>query len=158
MSKTKFETLSWNQCFSLIDHYQPSDSTICSVLGISPDELQTARQMRSVGKFTPSANVDIERYKNLFETASVHTRPSADSTSETVTSTPRVKVAKKRGRKGNKILTAFAAVPTVPVPAEAFSVNQKVGLSSLRQAKRYGQPNVHVKMKNGTLMIWRDAN
>jgi len=157
MSKIKAETLTWNQCFALIDHYKPNDNTICSVLGVSADELQTARQMRSTGLFTAATNIDVEKYKNLFPTATVHTRPSTEPGTS-----PRVKIAKKRGRKGNKIQNAFLAVPAQPVPAEEFAEKNNVALSVLRQSKRFdktglGPVNVRMNRETKVLMIWRGA-
>lgn len=159
MSKIKAETLTWNQCFALIDHYKPTDSTICSALGVTPEELQTAKQMRSTGLFTPATNIDVERYKNLFPTATttVHTRPIVESEVS-----PLVKVAKKRGRKGNKIQKAFLAVPVEPVSAEKFAKDNNVALSVLRQSKRFdktglGPVNVRMNRETKVLMIWRGA-
>ncbi len=159
MSKTKIESLGWNQRFALIDHYNPTDVAICTAFGVTAGELQTARQMRTAGTFTPATDLDVEKYGNVFEGATIHTRPDADTKPETATK--RVKEAKKRGRKGDKIQAAFTAIPAGPVSAQQFAKQHNVSLAVLRQSKRFDKTDlgtVRVKMdKNKALMIWREV-
>jgi len=156
----KVDTLSWNQRFALIDRFKPADAVICEALGVSSEELQTARQMRSSGTFTSAVDMDVEKYSSLFGGATTHTRKPTNSTPETASK--RIREAKKRGRKGNKIQIAFMAVPTQPITASQFAKQHNVSMAVLRQAKRFDKTNIGgdvcVKMdKNKTLMIWREV-
>jgi hypothetical protein len=70
--------------------------------------------------------------------------------------------AKKRGRKGQKIHEAFAAIPVSPTPAEAFAAAHKVSMPVLRQSKRFdrtglGIVNVKKNRDSKVLMIWRNV-
>ena len=163
--------MTWNQRFALIDHYQPSDKQICSAFGVQQNELDTARQLRSTGQFIPASDVDVVSYASLFElptskegsTSIKRTSP----TSAPITATKRMPEPKKRGRKGDKIKNAFAAIPTTATPAEDFAQKRGVSLTVLRQSKRFDPQHdagkVHVKkvvMKEGeekVLAIWREG-
>lgn len=185
MSK-KFSTahLSWADRFSLIDHFQPSDTAIMDAFNLSKDELATARQLRDSGTFTASKTLDVEAYKGIFSSAdtstptktvhpSVKTPPSAGGNTSTShakpeSATKRVKTPQKRGRKGDKITTALLSATSTPVPVEAFMKQYGVSLAVLRQAKRFIEKmdaetqarigKVVVKQDKATkqLMIWRD--
>lgn len=75
---------------------------------------------------------------------------------------------KKRGRKGNKIITALYNAPTVPMPIEQYSIEQGVSINALRQHKRFYSQlpieeqqdigTIHIKQDRDTkvLMIWKD--
>ena len=68
----------------------------------------------------------------------------------------------KRGRKGNNITNAFAAIPSSPVSAETFATQHNVSIAVLRQSKRFdttglGPVNVRKDKSAGTLMIWRES-
>lgn len=166
MNKSK--SLSWNDRFALIDHFQPTDQMICETFGITYDELDTARSLRSTGTFTPSVNLDVESYKGLFKPSSTNIEPSVPTPRKDVNVTTNEKPLtaskknnppKKRGRKGNKIQKAFEAVTETPVPAEDFAKEHNVSLSVLRQNKRFdktGLAPIRVKKIEGKLMIWRD--
>lgn len=186
MSK-KFSTahLSWADRFSLIDHFQPSDTAIMDAFNLSKDELATARQLRDSGTFTASKTLDVGAYKGIFNSADAATVPtkttqpsiknpqaSGGSASTTHTkpesATKRSKTPQKRGRKGDKITNALLAATTTPVPVDAFMKQYGVSLAVLRQAKRFIEKmdaetqakigKVVVKQDKTTkqLMIWKD--
>lgn len=95
---------------------------------------------------------------------------SATSYVKPETATKKVKAPQKRGRKGDKIVTALQAVPTERVSVEEFCKQHGVSLAVLRQSKRFleqmtaeqraaiGKINVRQDKESRTLMIWRDPN
>lgn len=166
MAKT---TLNWNQRFALIDHYKPTDTEICSAFGVEQKELDTARALRNTGQFIAATDLDVASYSSMFTaktpTATSVSVPTATPSDAPMTATKSIKVPKKRGRKGDKIKNAFAAIPGDAVPAEDFAKTHGVSLTVLRQGKRFdpqpGTGKVHVKKvaKDGgdkVLCIWRD--
>ena len=62
----KPSSLSWNDRLALIKAYTPSDSVICNSLGVSQDELNTARDLESAGTFVATADLDVDSYGELF--------------------------------------------------------------------------------------------
>jgi hypothetical protein len=175
--------MSWPDRFALIQHYKPTDPQVCSTFGLSQDELDTARSLRDAGTFRASTNLDVAKYANVFTTdgsAPVATvaptiikgsgRSSKGATTFTKpeSSTKKVKVPQKRGRKGDKIAIALAAVPMTQTPVETFILQHGVSLAVLRQSKRFlakldpaivatiGRINVRQDKATKQLMIWRD--
>ncbi len=157
MSKTKTADilgLSWSARFAIIDHFKPTDSVICEVFGVDADELNTARELRGKNTIAVDTTIDVSVYDSFFNPKSRRT---------TTTHTPaRTATKTKRGKRGNKIDTAFQAVTPTPVPATTFATKHDVSLAVLRQAKRFdktGMSPVHVKKskESGELMIWREA-
>lgn len=79
------------------------------------------------------------------------------------------KEPKKRGRKGDKITTAFLSVSTVPVCANDFAEQHGISIAVLRQSKRFISTmdaniasqigNIIVKQDKSTkkLMIWKEV-
>lgn len=168
--------MSWSDRFALIDHFQPTDASVCAAFNLTQAELDTARSLRAQGTFVANPNLDVEKFKSVFTTgstpqpvtvtpkvptATVHARP------ESATKQP--KVPQKRGRKGNKITSALQAVPTTPMSVDTFIQQHGVSLAVLRQAKRFVEKmdttdaakvgNVMVRQDKVTkqLMIWREA-
>jgi len=155
--------LNWSDRFALIDRYKPTDENICSALGVSNDELVTARQLRGAGTIQPSTDLKVENYASMFSGMSVAAKaskapvvsstPAATSKKSTATShtksssgkkanapttaTKAVREPKKRGRKGTNIAEAFVAIPSTPVPVEEFASKNNVSLNVLRQSKRF---------------------
>lgn len=174
MSKTKQTVSGWTNRFALIDHYKPTDEQACSAFGVSKDELNTARDMRSKGKFQDNPSIDVNAYASLFSgkqetgssekksTSSTHTKPKTTEKPETATRA--VKEPKKRGRKGDKISKAFQSIPSAPTPVEEFAQQHNVSIAVLRQSRRFdstGLPGaVKVKKDKETkqLMIWRETD
>lgn len=168
------KSMSWNDRFALLDHYVPDDDTACQVFGVSQGELDTARDMRKTGAFTATPGIDVESYSNMFTSEpaapKTHRKGGATSTKRATTSekpmtaTKKVHELKKRGRKGDKIITAFQSIPEQPIPAEQFATDHGVSLAVLRQSKRFDRcperGTIHVKKdrETKTLMIWRDSS
>ena len=161
------QTLSWAERFALIDHYNPTDTQACAVFKLTPDELSTAKQLRQQGVFASSRTLDVTKYASLFPssvvstaTATVHDRPESASRP--------ARQPQKRGRKGDKIVRAFQAVPSTPVEVDQFIAQHGVSLAVLRQSKRFIEAMdsnvatqigcIHVKQDKKTkrLVIWRE--
>lgn len=171
MSKSK--SLGWNDRLALINHFKPTDKQACSTFGVSQEELNTARDLMAAGTFRPTPDIDFKSYESMFasdSTTSTKTEKKSGATStkkpdggdnKPVTATKKTKEPKKRGRKGDKIANAFAAIPTTPTPAEDFAQKHGVSLAVLRQSKRFDKHpdlgNVKVKKDKETkqLMISR---
>lgn len=165
MTKTS-AMLSWNDRFALIDHFKPTDDTICAAFRLTADELETARQLRAAGMFSTSRNMDFSQYSEVFTNVVADTRPeptrvvsltdnarvakradyeptgqyrplNATVHARPETATMRVSAPQKRGRKGDKITKALQAVPTTPVDVTTFMREHDVSLAVLRQSKRF---------------------
>lgn len=169
----KNKSLSWNDRLALINHYKPTDEQACTAFEVSKDELNTARQLASVGTFNPSkSDIDIKAYSNLFATSpnvvSVK-RPTDDQSTVTKitkekpeTASRIMKEPKKRGRKTDKIAKAFSAIPEKAVSLESFAKNHNVSVAVLRQSKRFdtiGTGTVFIRKdkESKQLMIWRTS-
>lgn len=150
--KHNIQSLSWTQCRSLINHYQPSEQKISEVFGISP------KQIRNLEIFKPDPSFDVTPYYPLFEDNSVSiSNPSGSGRVDSYLS----KAKKPRGRPGNRIITAFRNIPSEPTDVKAFATKWQVSVSVLRQSLRFDKTGltgkVHVRLdKSGVLVIWRD--
>lgn len=161
MSNTKvanIRDLSWSARFALIDHFKPSDEMICEVFGVDKDELNTARDLRGKS-ISVDTTIDVITYESFFNPM---TRKPATTIHKPARTATRKTTGGKRGKRGDKINAAFAAVTMKPVPAEIFAKKKGVSLAVLRQAKRFDKtdkPPVHVKKskQTGKLMIWRET-
>lgn len=201
--------LSWNDRFALIDHFAPSDAQVCAAFGLSQDELDTARSLRTAGTFAPTRNFEVTQYASVFTasgaaptandapiarianiaapsttgpatvakaehdktgTQTTHRMPTATVHAKPESASKRVKEPQKRGRKGDKIVKAFSAVPTTQTPIDQFIAEHGVSLAVLRQSKRFlaamdpaiaasiGKINVRQDKATHQLMIWREAS
>lgn len=158
--------LSWSDRFALINRYQPTDEQVCTTFGLTQDELNTARDLAASGTFRANPNFDFSRFDNVFTKPPEVQTPAAFAKPESASK--RVKVPQKRGRKGDKIITAFKAVPTTQMPVDAFIEQHGVSLAVLRQSKRFlskldaetvsqiGKINVRQDKASKKLMIWRE--
>ena len=170
----KSTSLSWSDRLALIKAYKPSDETICRALNVTPDELNTAREMEANGHFVATKDLDVAAYNTLFQEDSITIPKSSTGGSESIstptssqppaTATKIISVPKKRGRKGDNILRAFSAIPETPTGAIPFATQHSVSLAVLRQAKRFDKTSdvgtVRVKKDKATkeLMIWREKS
>jgi len=167
----KGKTLSWNDRLTLINHYNPSDEEATQIFGVTQGELDVARGQLKKGVFSLSDDLDVDSYGHLFTTESTSsvtstkavTKKTSTATSilKPETATAKSHVAKKRGRKGEKITKAFASIPNSPIVAYDFAKEHGVSIAVLRQSKRFdtvGGGTVRVKKDKGskTLMIWRE--
>jgi hypothetical protein len=144
--------LSWGQKFALIDTYKLADEVACSKLGVTANELKTAKTLLSSGTFSVDTTFDSSRYAEAFNPNATPVKKTSGSTSHKTNSvTGEVEAPKKRGRKGDKITKAFQAITPTPVAAEPF----------IRQSKRFDKSGVagtiHVKKREGSLMVWREV-
>ena len=170
----KVTNLNWPGRLAVLNQFNPSDSDACKVLGISNDELKTARDLEKCGTLVADSGLDTEAYAPLFTPGASVINPKARPSLESVvrdsskgqppmSATKKVTAPKKRGRKGDAIAKAFMQVPGVPTPVEAFAQTNGVSLAVMRQSKRFDQSGlpggVRVKKDKttGTLMIWRET-
>ena len=170
MTKT---TLSWGDKLALIDHYKPTVEVACQVFGCSADDIESAKALAHTNTIMPSKDLDIDAYANMFASkATSVVAPKADkgksTTSTTKATTPpqtatkTTKTPQKRGRKGDKIATAFLNVPSAPVDVNSFAKQYNVSLAVLRQSKRFDKSGIEgaVRVKkdkdSGNLVIWRE--
>lgn len=177
-------TMSWADRFALMEHYKPTDAQVCAAFGLTQDELSTARTLRDAGTFKATPNYDVAKYANVFSadgSASVATATpdvtvkaskagTATSFTRPESASKKAKVPQKRGRKGDKIATALAAVPTSQTPITSFMQQHGVSLAVLRQSKRFlakidpavaakiGVIKVRQDKATKELMIWRESN
>jgi hypothetical protein len=152
-STISVSSLSWGQRFALIHAFTPTDEQACTALGVTAQELTTARSLITKGVFQLDTTLNVEPYGVLFGRVSIE-RPKIKTKNAD---------AKKRGRKGDKILTAFQSITEIPVPAEQFVLEHGISMPVLRQFKRFdqtglpGMVNVRKDKTTGLLMVWRDA-
>lgn len=153
--------LSWGQRFALINAFEPTDEQIQSTFNISKEDLAAARDCLDSGTFQVDEIFDVQTVGNVFE------NPNVEIISGAATSAVKIQPApQRRGRKGDKIVKAFTAIPTSPTPADAFAAEHNVSLAVLRQSKRFDNTRIEgtvrvKKMADGdskTLMIWRDED
>ena len=168
MSKLQSTTIGWGERLAVIEKFNLTDAQATSAFAVSQDELNTARTMEKDGVFTPPADIDFSQYETELKSLEGIKKPTTKTTAPTpaekpITATKPKKEAKKRGRKGDKIVKAFQAVPSTAVNAEEFAKQHNVSMAVLRQAKRFdttGLPGA-VKVKKdrtaGVLMIWRET-
>lgn len=144
--------LSWGQRFALINAFQPTDEQACEVLGVTTQELATARSLIGKGVFVVDTTLNVEPYGVLFG----RVPPNKPKIDVNVKSSD-----KKRGRKGDKIQQAFASISETPVSADQFIKDHGISMPVLRQFKRFdktGLPGqVNVRKREGVLMVWRSA-
>lgn len=179
----KGKTLSWNDRLTLLNHYKPTDADAIQAFGVTQSELDVARTQLKAGGFRLSPELDVDSYGHLFASTAPTTEATdgdstvtstkapgrrTGSTSTTKSGAPEtaskpVREAKKRGRKGDKILKAFSSIPASPVAADEFAKTHGVSIAVLRQSKRFDTTRspgtVRVKKDKGTktLMIWREV-
>lgn len=175
----KHATLSWAERFALIDLYQPTDSQVCSVFGVSNDELSMARTLRETGRFGATPAMDAKKYDNPFTVsaatttirkgkaksapATTHTKPTTvDGTGtppQTATKRTSTKVPQKRGRKGDKIQQALLAVPEQPISVDDFRKQYNVSTAVLRQSRRFiSKMDATVRKQIGTVKVRQDKD
>jgi hypothetical protein len=143
--------LSWGQRFAIINAYTPTDDQACKALGVTEQELSTAKSLITKGVFQVDTTLNVEPYGVLFGRVS-NTKPKINVSSPNPD-------AKKRGRKGDKIQGAFASITETPVPAEQFVKDHGISMPVLRQFKRFDKTElpgqVFVRKQSGVLMVWR---
>lgn len=165
--------LGWAERFAVIDALEPTDEQIQTAFDIDADELATARELREAGQFAEidieEMNIDLDALSAAFAELATAVVEDVTATAETTedepavaptTATAPVRTPKKRGRKGDKIVKAFTAIPSTPVDAIAFANEHNVSLNVLRQAKRFDKTGiegrVRVKKIDGTLCVYRE--
>ena len=152
----KVPMMSWNDRFALIDAYHPSNTAICTVFNLSPNELKTAQALRNAGTFAPNRQLDTSKFVDLFpdmideivvavpKQPVYVTQPRVSAKTvhtvtppETATKKIVVKAPQKRGRKGDKITQALLSVTNEPIIVDSFIRDHGVSLAVLRQSKRF---------------------
>ena len=152
---TTSKSLSWNDRIAIIEALKPTDTEIINNMGVTQDELDTARELRNSGVVIPTPDLDMSAYATIFGGPASIVKPSTKTPAASTTTKPAqtanksIKLPKKRGRKGNNISIAFNAIPATPVSADQFASDNGVSLAVLRQSKRFDSApelgNVRVK-------------
>lgn len=167
---TTSKSLSWNDRIAIIESLKPTDTEIINNMGVTQDELDTARMLRNSGTIIPTPDLDMAAYATIFGGVPSVVKPTTKNTTSSATAVAKsaqtanksIKLPKKRGRKGNNIAIAFKAIPTTPISADQFASDNGVSLAVLRQSSRFDPApdlgNVRVKKNKNTkvLEIWRD--
>lgn len=157
--------LGWEERFAIFDALNTTDEQICAVLQIDATELSVVRSLRADGKFIPSLPEDIDPQDYIDEIESAEIAPATTTVEvvvgEPATATKPKREPKKRGRKGDKIQRAFAAITITPVDLEQFAEAHEVSVHVLRQSKRFDKTGiagaVHVKKIDGVVSIFREV-
>jgi len=189
------EDLEWNDRFAIITHYDLNEQEACNVLNVDAEKLRAATRMHKMGYFTTEPTVDfllfadkikkmrndapskiqipdvpdVVRVPEIPETVRVPEGTATPKPKDSTTQNPKdhtTPKAKKRGRPGDKIKKAYAAVTAEKVPVDEFREQHNVSLSVLRRHKDFdhlketGKINVKKVVLPGdtekTLCIWRD--
>lgn len=155
---TTISEMTWGQRLAVMQAYKLSEDQVCEAFHVTAEELATAIDLEKKGIFKIDTVMDVAPYGELFGADPI-VRPAPKATGP---STKKVAEPKKRGRKGDKIQNAFAAVPVEPVSVESFMATHGVSLAVLRQSKRFDRTELAAtrpvkvkKGKDGVLMISR---
>jgi len=174
------KNLSWNDYVAIMNHYKPSVEQAAAAFGKTVAEVETAVSLEATGTFVASKTLDVEVYADIFNDDGSIVKPTNSTPSSTSITKPEAaapvkieakaetaskakKVPQKRGRKGNKIATAFAAIPSTPVAVVDFAKEHNVSVPVLRQSRRFdssdavGKVMVRKDKVTGVLNIWRES-
>lgn len=166
------KNLQWQDRLALMNHYSPTVETAAKVFSVQPSEVRVAQDLQVQGTIVASTDLDVGQFASLFGGDTIKAPAKTPSLTSVVresskgqppmTATKKSTTPKKRGRKGNNIAAAFAAIPTTPTPVEAFATQYGVSIAVLRQSKRFdttGGLTVRVKKNKTTkqLEIWREV-
>ena len=133
----KLPNLSWSDKFALIDKYSPSDELVCKTFKVSLDEFNTAKNLRQSGTIQSNKQLNTAKYGNIFTNTDNSDNSTVHQYPQTATKRTVQKIPQKRGRKGDKIITALKSVPTTPTSVELFSKTHEISVAVLRQSKRF---------------------
>ena len=123
MSKKVFKKLSVADRNAVIIGLNLDDSVAAKELGITTEEVTTARK-----DVAATSDFDVSPFAAHFQKPT-----TGDSGSATTVARP----TKKRGPQGSRIVDAFAAVTGTPVPLATFATKHHVSENCLRQPKRF---------------------
>lgn len=147
----------WRDKLSVINEFKLSNAAAVQVFNTTETEIQTARGLVEKGLMTiPALHADERaKWEPIVATARTASPVAASQTVITIAPTT-VKAATprktpvpgaKRGRTGNKIITALNAIPTTPQPIEAFIAAHGISKTVLRQSKRFLDSSIKVSIK-----------
>lgn len=160
---TKLSELSWGQKFALIKAFKLDDATTVAKMNVTPNELHVAKELLRREAFAIDDSFDCSRYAEVFNPSEVPAKKVTGATSHKAASTVGAdgEAPKKRGRKGDKITKAFQAITSSPIVADQFTKQHNISLAVLRQSKRFDKSGIpgtiHVKKREGALMVWREV-
>lgn len=174
MSHTDIPT-SWRDRLAVINEFQLSNASATTLFNTTDTELETARSLVSKGLLTvPALSVESKQtwQSAIASVSSIAPVPtskvivSARTAVEPVVivSAPKIKRPQptpggKRGRIGNKIITALNAIPSTPQSIDAFVTTYGISKTVLRQSKRFLDSPIKVSIKKdkvtGVEMICR---
>ena len=118
---------------ALRKYHEWDDPTFGAVSGQDANQVAAHHAMVKHGMIVATPNLDYAAYDKRFR---MPTKGVA-SFAKPQTATKVTKTPAKRGRKGENVVKAFAAIPTTPVDVDTFAKEQGVSLHVLRQSKRF---------------------
>jgi hypothetical protein len=162
----------WKDKLAVINEFKLSNAAAVEVFHTTDSELATARGLVEKGLLTITPLGADERAKwapivgNIAKAKPmIATQTTINVAPALVTKAPTTKKAPipgaKRGRTGNKIITALNAIPSTPQPIDAFIAAHGISKTVLRQSKRFLDSAIKVSIKKdkvtGVEMICRKA-
>ena len=152
------KTLSKNDWEALRVKNGWDDPTFGKLSGQDPNQVAAHHAMVNAKMIIATPNLDYDAYNKQL---SVPASTGVTSIAKPQTATKPTSIPKKRGRKGDQVVKAFAAIPATPVDVNKFAADQGVSLHVLRQSKRFdpnpslGKVRVAKDKATKTLMISR---
>lgn len=154
--------MGWGERLAITSSMDLSDADtaahVCEVLNIPMSELQANVGLAASGDVIVNLDIEPTDYSDLFDMSKIKLVQPKQKAEKT----PKAPSGKKRGRVGENISIAFAAIPYEPTPVEAFRVTHGVSVPVLRQQKRFdptpelGRVRVKTDSETKQLMIYRD--
>lgn len=158
------KTISKNDLEACRVQFGWDDPAFGIISGQTPNQVVAHHAMVRAEMIIATPNLDFAALEKHFkiptDISSIPT-PGTTSFSKPQTATKPATIPAKRGRKGENVVKAFAAIPSTPVDVNQFAATQGVSLHVLRQSKRFdpnpalGKVRVAKDKATKTLMISR---
>lgn len=148
----------WKDKLAVINEFKLSNAAAVEIFHTTDTELATARGLVEKNLLTVPTLGAEERARWAPIVNSVAKAKPVVATQTTITVAPAL-VTKapttrkapipgaKRGRSGNKIITALNAIPSTPQPIDTFIATHGISKTVLRQSKRFLDTAIKVSIK-----------
>lgn len=145
----------WRDKLAVINEFKLSNAAAVQLFGTTEAELVTARGLVEKGMLSiPVLDAaQRARWVPIVGTAAIVKAPVQTTITVAPNTTAKPTTRKmpvpgaKRGRSGNKIITALNAIPTTPQPIDAFIAAHGISKTVLRQSKRFLDSAIKVSIK-----------
>lgn len=148
----------WRDKLAVINEFKLSNAAAIEMFHTTETEIATARSLVDKGLLTvPAMHADERAKWEPIVTAlpnarqKMSTQTSIAIAPTTTVKAPTVRKAPipgaKRGRTGNKIITALNAIPSTPQPIDQFIAAHGISKTVLRQSKRFLDTAIKVSIK-----------